>query len=292
MKTIFIATDFSPAAHNATLYGIALAMEFDSEVILFNAFQVPMMPPAAIDIVSASEMIEKVNTLFDDELRSINSLDPSSIKIICEESLPASGILEKAADLNADLIIIGMKARGNGLRHFIDGTATILARRTNIPLLIIPETIKFSVPKIITLASDIIEETRANIHLLYFLRQIAEKFESRIHVLRVGKGKFRELHELVKPGPNLNSLLAKLDVTYKNTDDNNVTHGLMEFIKEQKADLLVMIPHKHDFLERVFIKSETKEMLFHTSIPMLVLPENPKMTPNHRAILSDRERLL
>jgi nucleotide-binding universal stress UspA family protein len=179
-----------------------------------------------------------------------------------------------------------MKAKGKGMRHFFGSTAAALVGKTNIPLLIIPEAAKYSIPQIITLASDIKEETTKNIHLLYFLRQIAEKFESKIYVVRVGKGKFNELNELTKPISKLNCLLAKLDVKYEYVDDYNITQGLNEFIKDHNANLVVMIPHKHDFLERLFIKSETKEMLFHTLIPMLVLPEKPIKKPHQEGILS------
>jgi hypothetical protein len=37
--------------------------------------------------------------------------------------------------------------------------------------------------------------------------------------------------------------------------------------------MLVMMPHKHEWLERLFRKSETKDMIFHTQVPLLVLPE-------------------
>jgi hypothetical protein len=38
MKTILIATDFSPAARNASLYGVELANDLKAKIILFNAF--------------------------------------------------------------------------------------------------------------------------------------------------------------------------------------------------------------------------------------------------------------
>ena len=37
MKTVFIATDFSVAAENATKYGIAMASDLGLKIVLFNA---------------------------------------------------------------------------------------------------------------------------------------------------------------------------------------------------------------------------------------------------------------
>jgi nucleotide-binding universal stress UspA family protein len=289
MRTIFIATDFSEAAHNASLYGIELAKAFGSDVILYNGFQVPIAPPKAIDIVTSAEMKENIQGLFQEEIRRLDPSGYTSVETVCEELHGTHSILESANDRKADLIIIGMKAKGKSMRHFFGSTATGLVGKTNIPLLIIPETAKYSIPKIITLASDIKEETTKNIHLLYFLRQIAEKFDSKIYVVRVGERKF---NELTKPISRLNCLLAKLDVKYEYVDDYSITQGLNHFIKEHKSNLVVMIPHQHDFLERLFIKSETKEMLFHSRIPMLVLPERSRKTINQQSVLSDREQSL
>lgn len=34
-----------------------------------------------------------------------------------------------------------------------------------------------------------------------------------------------------------------------------------------------MLPHKHTWAEKLFKKSKTKDMVFHTKIPLLILPE-------------------
>ena len=42
MSTIIVPTDFSPISINALHYAIGLAEETGSELILFNAFQIPV----------------------------------------------------------------------------------------------------------------------------------------------------------------------------------------------------------------------------------------------------------
>jgi len=34
-----------------------------------------------------------------------------------------------------------------------------------------------------------------------------------------------------------------------------------------------MMPHRHEWLKRIFRKSKTKDMIFHTRVPLLILPE-------------------
>jgi len=53
-----------------------------------------------------------------------------------------------------------------------------------------------------------------------------------------------------------------------------VTRILVEiFADDNRIDLLTIIPHYHSFFESLFSKSETRQMVFHTHIPMLLLPD-------------------
>lgn len=54
MKTILVATDFSAAAHNASLYAVELARAFNARIILFNAFQQAPVPVSEIPVYGTS----------------------------------------------------------------------------------------------------------------------------------------------------------------------------------------------------------------------------------------------
>jgi len=49
------------------------------------------------------------------------------------------------------------------------------------------------------------------------------------------------------------------------------------------------MPHKHDWLERLVKKSETKEMIFHLHKPILILPESKECT--HRYLQKENGEL-
>ena len=44
-----------------------------------------------------------------------------------------------------------------------------------------------------------------------------------------------------------------------------------DFADSHQCDWLVMVPHKHKLLSGLFHKSNTKQMAFHTHIPLLAL---------------------
>jgi hypothetical protein len=50
MKAILIATDFSTASRNESLYGLKLAKALQAKIILFNAYNVPLPAPALNEV--------------------------------------------------------------------------------------------------------------------------------------------------------------------------------------------------------------------------------------------------
>ena len=169
MKTILVATDFSKSARNAALYAVKLAKAFDAKLVLFHAFQIPIAYTNQEAMTTSQEMIAVVTKQLEAEATEINPSSELSIKTVCEESKTVAGLLKTVQAFDADLVIMGMKARGHSRQHLFGCTATALINEINIPFLVIPETFLYSAPRIITLASDIAEELETNIHLLYFL---------------------------------------------------------------------------------------------------------------------------
>ena len=64
-----------------------------------------------------------------------------------------------------------------------------------------------------------------------------------------------------------------LDISFEFPLNADISHGLDAFIKKHDVKTLVMMPHKQDWAEKLFIMSETKDMIFHTHIPLLILPD-------------------
>ena len=270
MKTILIATDFSNASRNASLYGVELAKALDAKIILFNAYEVPKPAPGLGVSVSRYDIMMQTDKRL---LEESDFLDPKReiIEIICDEGVPEDAIINIANEKKVDFIIAGMKGSGKNLKKIFGSTATSLIKRSDIPVIIVPEEAKFSIPKKILYASDSMSDT--NIEHVDQIKPITETFESKLYVVRVVKDEYAEIFERLNTPGKLREELKKLDASFEYPVDTDIRHALNEFIKKHHADMLVMMPHKHDWLERLFKKSETKDMIFHAHIPILVIPE-------------------
>jgi len=269
MKTILIATDFSKASRNASLYGVQLAKALNANIILFNAYKVPPPAPALNASISRYDIMMQTDKQLLDEA---DFLDPKRaiIEIICDEGVAEDAIINIANEKKVDFIITGMKGSGKNFRKIFGSTATLLAKNTNIPLVIVPEDARFKNPDIVVFASDNIDSDK---DVPRQLTAITELFKSKLYVVKVIKNKNEEWFEVSDTPQKLRKIVKILDTSIQYPVDTDIRHALNEFIKKHHADMLVMMPHKHEWMERLFRKSETKDMIFHTQVPLLVLPE-------------------
>lgn len=268
MKTVLIATDFSHASRNASLYGVAFAKEINAKVILFNAYKIAY-PPAALNMcISRYDIMMQIDKRLMDEA---DFLDPKGdlIEVICDEGVAEDAIISIANEKKADFIIASMKGSGKSFKRIFGSTATALTKDTNIPLIIIPEDALYKSPVNIVFANDSLQ---ANEHLPEQLTKLAGIFQSAVYEVHVIKEKNKEFFKITQTQKHGN-IMRDCHSSYQVPIDTDIRYTLRAFIQTHDADMLVMIPHKHEWLERMFIKSETKDMIFHTHIPLLVLPD-------------------
>jgi nucleotide-binding universal stress UspA family protein len=50
-----------------------------------------------------------------------------------------------------------------------------------------------------------------------------------------------------------------------------VNEGIQQYLDQCQAELLVMIPQHHSFLDSLLRSSHTKQMVFHTRKPLLAI---------------------
>lgn len=270
MKTILIATDFSRASRNASLYGVELAKGLKAKIILYYAYEVPQPAPGLGVSVSRYDIMMQADKRLSNES---DVLDPERkiIEIISDEGCADDAIINIAKEKNVDIIIAGMKGSGKALKKVFGSTAISLIKKSDTPVIIVPEEAKFSIPKIILYGSDIMSDT--NLKQLEQIKPITTTFESKLYVVRVVKNAHAEIFERLNTPGKLREELKKSGASFEYPIDTDIRHALNDLIKKHHADMLVMMPHKHEWLERLFKKSETKDMIFHTHIPIIVIPE-------------------
>lgn len=273
IKKIVVAVDFSDASFNAANYAASMANIFNAELILVHAF----MNPMAIDQLRAElsgQLDKELSQVLEDFMKeNVEILQKKfTIKIdsLVKEG-PASSVLEECVqNTNADLVVMGMKGKGQSNSLF--GSTTLAhIRKSGVPVLVIPEKAAFKSIETITLASDFDEETGTGNYAL--LKAIADRTKAYVQILNVRKKDLELSPSEIAGKLNTSFAFNEINHNFFTVEDDEVDDGIEDFLEDYPSDMLVMLSRRQNFFRRVFGTIHTREMIYETEIPLLVLQD-------------------
>jgi len=282
MKTLLIAADFSANARHAAEYGYQFAQQVKADVILFNAFMIPVeMPQASIGMWPMYEY-DEITRSCDEDLDALkqhlevlnNSGFKPEIRCIVEPGMLPEAIEDVLATQEISLVVMGTHNRsglsglvlGNHARRMIDNTLH--------PLLLVPPHAKSRPIKKIAFASDH-QNLDDDLRSIYALIDMAKLINAEILLSFVLKAQGNS--------PVFEKYLRKLlldlgnkanfpHIYYRVIWDSNAENGLDWLCDHGQIDMLAMVHKPHSFFDRLIKGSHTQKMAGHISIPLLVFP--------------------
>jgi nucleotide-binding universal stress UspA family protein len=274
MKTIFAATDFSVAAHNASEYAASLASAFGARLILFSAYEIFPFPTAEIPVAVETgnikaDLARRLKWAADSLRLSYSGL---TVDTLCGEGVAAEQIIRAAAETQADIIVTGMKQEGRTFRKIFGSTVTALLQKSDLPLIVVPEGAAWFKPDHIALANDQDADDDTDAHLLDTLTELCTRFSSKLYLVRIVKNQFHASYEKFNSPHRLMRMTRSLEPVYECFEDRDEERGLNEFVRKFNINMLVLLPHHHSAIDKWFSKSTTRAMVFESVIPLLILP--------------------
>ena len=272
MQTILIPTDFSANARNAVNYAVRL-FGADNRFILLNTWHAPYTPPEVL--ISVEDILMKASKEgLEKEVAAAQKL-PGAEKIKFETVSEFGNLVdilnEVVREKNVNLVVMGTQG-ASGLRETVLGSNTAsAAKNIGCPLLIIPAGAEFKNLKSIVFAADYKQLEKSD--SLAAMVAIAKSQNSEITILNVlDKGKITDVKQGYE-GLKIDHLLAGIKHKFSFIEDDDKAAGIDEYLHTNNPDLLVMLERKTGFFKSIFQRSITKQMAFHTHVPMLVLHE-------------------
>jgi nucleotide-binding universal stress UspA family protein len=141
-KKILIAVDNSICSEKAAQTGYEMATKFGAKIALLNIIE-PALQTVNPDFALAPVFLEMYDNSEENShvlLKEIENKYGTGIETTYLTSLDTTthGIIQKAEDWGAELIVIGTHGRG-GLYHFLMGSvAEHVAHKSACPVLIVP----------------------------------------------------------------------------------------------------------------------------------------------------------
>ena len=253
-------------------YAMDMAKATNSNLMLVNMYQIP---------ISFSEV--PLVTISLDELRKISQNKLASIKHNIE-NITGSGIhvytesilgevsyeVEKLCErLHPYAVIVGTRGVTGIGKFFLGSNTQSIVEHVNTPVLVIPPGATFKPFKKIGLATDmkgVIEHTPVGP-----IRELVSFFGADLHVLNVDYERRHFTSNTPEESLHMDMLLTGMNPVYDFIENKDVEDGLQEFAEKNNLDLLITLPKKQHFLEKILEKSVTRDLIYHTNLPLMCI---------------------
>ena len=260
MKHSLVPIGSTENASNTLQYAIDFAAKFDAKVFVFRAYN---FQTKAGTIINIDSIIERETNLY---MRSVvNSVNRKNveIKLISAKGSVLDTIDSIENELGIDLIIVCPKSNSIKEEVFLGRTSGSIVKRTEIPVLIIPNGYGYQPIKSILTAfkSGIINKRKT----LKPLQAFASTFEAAVNLLLV-KTPNHTNEDLV-----LNSDLEALKTTLTVTESATTYQGVLSNMKLMNPDLLCVFRRKRGFFKKLWEKNVILKEEFYCKVPLLIL---------------------
>jgi nucleotide-binding universal stress UspA family protein len=274
ISKIVIPTDFSAPALQALNYAIFLAKKLQAEIHIIHVNQIAM-----VDATMPAETYQMfVKEIEDQTTQQFNKLENEIIK---ETGLKyvlhscygfvAEEICDYAQQTEADLIILGTTGASGASEVLFGSNAASVVAKSIVPVLVIPKEYHSNIFNRMVYATDYNEpEFPAMLRLIYF----AEQFDCRLDIIHVKSDSDKYFNAENNFFKKNKGQITYPNIHFTELEKGDVLESINQYVEENAVDLLIMAKHNRNFFDRLFHRSLSKRMAFHTQIPLMVLVKN------------------
>lgn len=278
MKNILFPTDFSQNADNALNFAIDIAKKTNGTLILFHAYSVQLVDPnmpAEIYLSayqeeekSAKENLEELRKRILDCNKDDTGKNLFDVEAIVSQGLVVDEALSIIDEFNIDIAILGTHG-ASGLTELILGSNTAsLIENSPVPVLAIPQNaLSKSIDNIVYAYDDI----RSNMPSFQRLLNFSEIYNSEITLLHIIETGNDTEEKNKKAFEEIKNTIGSDKIKLALVTEENVLEGINDYISSNDVDVLAMAIKKRNLLDKIFNRSLTKKMAYHTKIPLLAL---------------------
>lgn len=273
MKKILVPCDFSEISYNASVYAVQMAAALKKEVFFLHVFHIPVidpnMAPEMVDDMieeeqkTAHKELEKFKERLQVLITSLGVVAHFELKI----GFTVEEIVKRASEMDLFMIIMGTRG-ASGLNRILGSNTSLVIEKCKSPVLAVPEKAHYAGISHIVYATDLKSEDYQYIDQLLY---ISSRFSARITLLHVSKpGEVPDKERVEELKTYFWRDLAMENIQFEIVINEHVEEGIEDYLESHGADILAMLKHRRNIIERIFNPSITKRMTFHPKFPILI----------------------
>ena len=275
MKNILIPYDFSEAALNALNYTKKL---FEGESV--SIFLLDVYIGERSNLLS-EEYNEKWFSQMDDDIEDelkylvdVLNRENKGFKYhaIVDSNTLTNAVKEAINREKIDLVISGTKGAKSLTQTFLGtNTIKIIHAIDNVPVIVVPTNYKYKIIDRIIFSTNYKRDFNSS--ELEALISFSKMKKSQIEIVNLSVEEALSDSQK-KHKNNLQELLQENPTSFKKLDwDDSEANTIQKHIENSNGQLLVLINHHYNFLNKLLTEDVIKKITFSSNIPILILPE-------------------
>lgn len=277
MLNLLIPVDFSATSRNAALYAAGFANQIGSQkLVLYNAYQTLLSNfHANPDLEGLNE--EDLQPLHEDQLYEVKqemlrAVHPDlHIDSLCVHDVFSDDLTAVCRQTNTQWIVMGITGGGK-LKERLVGSHTLkVSRNTDNLVMIVPPDARFTGIKKIMLLTDY-EQVDA-FTPFDVIRRLMIGTNAQLEVVHIeDSAAAKEQHsKIIASGTEkMHEHLLTYMPHYYTVYNPSFEKAVDDVVRQHSIDLIVVIPKKISFIDRMLQITHTDVLAFHSHVPVLV----------------------
>ncbi len=260
MLQVIVPLDFSETSFNAAHYACNMYKKRnDVNIILYHYYS------ASEDVPAAQNYL--------DTLQKELVLLANNVEVYIESGDNFIDRLAAYAHVKgAYLIIMGLTGKTPLAQRFSGSNTLKMVEKNVCPVLIIPESAKFSKVDNVLITSEMksVQEGPT----LLAVKRVLSDFKPSVHILNVDDSHYIALTPAFKAERDkMEELLKEFNPEFYFMRLYDFHEAVNLFAGDKDIDIIIIAPQYHSFYERLFKTQHTKKMIYQSKVPVLAIHE-------------------
>lgn len=275
MEAILVPVDFSSTSMNAAAYAMNYARQVGAKIILVHVFECPPVYPVYQGAEISPQGLRDINIK---ELHLLAAQLTEKEPLVKVECMLFDGklidVIKQLEDaMQISLVIMGVTGCGKMSEKLVGSNTLNVSKHISTPVLIIPEKVSYVRVTDIGLTTDFRDVVETIPEKM--VKKIIDTTGAKLHVLNVDYA-YQWTEDVLFESGLVENMFEHYHPKYHFIDRDNLVDGLNEYAEKYSIELLIVIPQKHNIIEKLFAGSHTKELIFHGEVPILVMHNSMK----------------
>lgn len=286
INKILVPVDFSENSFNACVYALKMAKMLKSEIKLLHVYYNPATVAATFpdsfsyqigegDIFQDVETAVKKNAKeYKDKLLKLLSKDEKEhvkISTAIEYGLPENDLLDYIKKYKPGFVVLGTQGKNPKNDKLVGSFALKIIEKSKCPVLAVPPKACFNDSEKLNIlyATDFNDNDFSAFRKLI---SIVSPFDVSVKCIHIGDSK-KDAFDSYK----MDNLKQQLEKSYKTFNvecyliqGKDQAEAINKFIDKHNINFLAITSKRKSYIEKLFTPNVTKQILFHTKVPLLV----------------------